>query len=163
MLWLLALDVLIVGCAVVLHRRFVALCFDEDQARLQGVAVQRLYMLLLVLISLTVVLLSQVVGVILVLTMLTLPAALANLYCRRLSTMMVLAVALNLCFCLGGTVAGFYLNWPAGATIALLAGGAYVLALALKRRLPAFVDRLWSQKKKITGSASRAGSPSAAG
>jgi zinc transport system permease protein len=139
--WLLLLDAIVVVCAVVFHRRFVALCFDEDQARLQGVAVKRLYMLLLVLISLTVVLLSQAVGVILVLTMLTLPAALANLYCRRMSTLMVTAVILNLLFCLGGTVASFYLNWPSGATIALLAGAAYLLALAFRRKRPAFLGK----------------------
>jgi zinc transport system permease protein len=134
LVWLLLLDLVVVICAVLLHRRLLALCFDEDHARLQGVAVQRLYLLLLMLISLTVVLLSQVVGVILVLTMLTLPAAMANLFCRRLSTMMLLAVGLNLLFCLGGTVASFYLDWPSGATIALLAGTLYLVALALRRR-----------------------------
>jgi zinc transport system permease protein len=142
LVWLLLLDLLVISCVVLFHRRLLALCFDEDQARLQGVAVKRLYMLLLMVISLTVVLLSQVVGVILVLTMLTLPAAMANLFCRRLSTMMALAIGFNLIFCLGGTVASFYLNWPSGATIALLAGVLYLAALVLKRRKPFYrVDR----------------------
>ena len=56
------------------YRRFLALCFDEEQALLQGVAVKRLYLLLLSLVAVSIVLLIQIIGTILVIALLTIPA-----------------------------------------------------------------------------------------
>lgn len=133
LLALLALDFVVVIAVACLHQRLLAICFDEDQARLQGVAVNVLYLLLLVLIAITVVLLIEVVGIILVLTMLTIPAALANVFWSRLSSMMVAAVLLGIFFSLTGIGLAYYLDWPSGATIALLTGASYLGCTALKK------------------------------
>jgi len=130
---LFALDLFILICVVCLHKRFLAICFDEEQAKLQGVPVNALYLLLLVLTAVTIVLLIQVVGIILVMTMLTIPAAIANLFSTTLSRVMVLAVFISAAFCLGGTALAYHVDWPGGATIALVAGIAYVGALILRR------------------------------
>jgi len=130
LLW--GLDVIVLLTVVCLHRRLLAICFDEEQALLQGVPVNALYLLLLVLIAVSTVLLIQVVGIILVITMLTIPAAIANLFTARLSRMMSVAVALSAAFFLVGTATSFHLDWPAGATIALIAGLAYVAALVVR-------------------------------
>lgn len=131
---LFGLDALVIVLTLLLHRRLLAICFDEEQAALQGQPVKALYLLLLVLIALTTVLLIQVVGMILVITMLTLPAAIANLFTARLSHMMVLAVLLSALFSLFGMLAAYHLDWPAGATIALLAGAVYGGALVFQRK-----------------------------
>ena len=130
---LLGLDFLVVATVMLLHQKFLQICFDEDQARLQGLHVGRLYLLLLTLIAITVVLLMQVVGVILVMTMLTLPATIANLFTKRLSRMMLLSIFLSALFSVVGTFIAFHLNLPVGATIAMLAGVVYVVALLAKR------------------------------
>ncbi|MDP1834309.1 MAG: metal ABC transporter permease [Chlamydiales bacterium] len=130
---LYGLDAFVVIAVLCLHRRFLAICFDEEQAQLQGQPVKALYLLLLVLVAVTTVLLIQVVGVILVLTMLTIPAAIANLFTTRLSRMMLLAIVLSAAFSFFGTMAAYHLDWPAGATIALLAGIAYGIALVFQR------------------------------
>ncbi len=138
---LFILDALVLFLVLLLHKRFVALCFDPDHARLQGVSVGGLYMLLLLLISVSVVLLMEVVGVVLVLTMLALPAMLANLFAKRLSAMMGLAVASSLVFCMLGMAGAYYLNTPPSATIALLAGLGYALALWARRVSTALARR----------------------
>lgn len=130
---LYALDIAVIVIVFCLHKKFLALCFDEEQAQLQGVPVKRLYLLLLVLIAISIVLLIQVVGVILVMTMLTLPAAIANLFTTRLSTMMFIAIILGGLFSFSGTATAYYLDWPTGATIALLSGLVYVGALVLRK------------------------------
>lgn len=132
---LLVLDIVVVLLAGLLHRRLVAICFDEDQARLQGLSVHFLYLLLLSFIALTTVVLIEVVGVILVLTMLTIPAAVANLFTARMSRMMLLATCISAIFCLVGTASAYHLDWPVGATIALVAGLVYIAVLSLKRRI----------------------------
>lgn len=126
---LFTLDVVVLLTVCCLHKRFLAICFDEEQARLQGLPVNALYMLLLVLIAVSIVLLIQVVGIILVMAMLTIPAAIANHFTGRLSRMMVIAVILSALFCFFGMMAAYHFDLPGGATIALVAGLAYVLSL----------------------------------
>lgn len=134
---LYGLDLIVLVTVLCLHKRFLAICFDEEQAKLQGINVRWLYLLLLILIAVSVVLLIQVVGIILVMTMLTIPPALANLTTSRLSRMMLIAVGLAACFSFGGTWLSFTLDWPGGATIALVAGLAYLAILPFGHRLKA--------------------------
>ncbi len=131
---LFGLDLLVFALVCVLHKRFLAICFDEEQARLQGVHVNALYILLLMLTAVAIVLLIQVVGVILVMTMLTIPAAISNVFTASLSRMMVIAVFLSSIFCVSGMAAAYYFDWPGGASIALIAGLAYVVSLFIPQR-----------------------------
>ena len=85
----------------------------------------------LILIAVSIVLLIQVVGIILVMTMLTIPAAIANLFTSSLSRMMVLRSSLAASFASAGMAMAYYLDWPTGATIALIAGIVYVVSLAM--------------------------------
>ena len=92
LLTILLLDTVVVASTLLFYRKFQAICFDEEQAALQGLAVKPLYIFLLCLVALSVVVLIQVVGAILVISMLTLPAAMAGNLTRKLSSMMSLAI-----------------------------------------------------------------------
>jgi zinc transport system permease protein len=142
------LDILILGTVLCLHKRFLAICFDEDQAQLQGVPVNALYLLLLVLTAISIVLLIQVVGIILVMTMLTIPAAIANLFTVRLSRMMMIAMFLSGFFTIFGTAAAFHFDWPGGATIAMVAGVAYVASLWTVPPMKKALNRICSKPAK---------------
>ena len=126
------LDALIIVSVVVFYKRFLAVCFDEEYSQLQGVGVVGTYLLLLCLIALTVVILIQVVGIIMVIALLTLPAATARYYAHSLVQMMVLASILGAVFTTTGLVVSYQPNLPAGATIIVIAGIAYLLATILK-------------------------------
>ncbi len=91
---LLALDGVIVVCVLLFHKRLLAVILDEQQAELQGVHVLATEMLLLALVALTVISLTQVVGLILVISLLSLPAATAGHHVTRLAAMMGLATVL---------------------------------------------------------------------
>jgi zinc transport system permease protein len=131
---LLSLDVLIAAFVAIFYRRFVAICFDEQQALLQKVPVHTLYLLLLCLVAIAVVLLIQVVGAILVITMLAIPAAIAGTLTNTLSRMMVIATLLGTLFTFLGMYFSYELNWPPGATISLVAAVFYSISLLSKRR-----------------------------
>ncbi len=136
LLLLAILDIIVVGVVAIFHKRFLVICFDEEQAKLQGLNVNVIYLLLLSLIAITIVMLIQVVGIILVLTLLTIPAALANMATYRLSRMMMAAVLICALFTFFGTAASYYLDFPSGATIALLAGVVYLTSLLVINRSP---------------------------
>jgi zinc transport system permease protein len=135
---LASLDVLLLAATLVYYRKFLALCFDEEQALLQGVAVRRLYLLLLSLTAVSIVLLIQIIGTILVIALLTIPATLASLFTHRLHVMMGTAILLAALLSFLGLSAAYTLNWPPGATIALLAAMAYLLALSIKKRVTSY-------------------------
>ena len=126
------LDAFIILSVILFYKRFLAVCFDEEYSRLQGIGVVGTYLLLLCLIALTVVILIQVVGIILVIALLTLPAATARHYARSLGQMMILASILGALFTTSGLMVSYEPNLPAGATIIVVAGLAYLFATALK-------------------------------
>ncbi|MFP4058284.1 MAG: metal ABC transporter permease [Candidatus Brocadiia bacterium] len=134
-LWLIvALDVLVVGLGLAFYHQLVAVCFDEEFARLRGLRVELYYLLLLCLTALTVVVLVTVVGIVMVIALLTLPVAVAGHFCRSLWQMMALATGLTMVFTTSGLALSYGPNLPAGATIIVLAGGVY-LVVAIAARL----------------------------
>ncbi len=135
-LWfMIALDVLLLTIVAIYHRQFLVVVFDEEFARLRGVPVGFFYLLLLVLVAVTVVLLIQVVGLILVLALLTLPAAVAGHYVHSLGRMMLIATVLGALLSVTGLALSYGPDLPAGPTIILLAGGAYVLSAVVTQVL----------------------------
>jgi zinc transport system permease protein len=128
-LWiLLALDAVVVVLGFLFYNQLVAICFDEEFARLRGVKVELHYLLLLTLTALTVVLLTTVVGIIMVIALLTLPAATAGRFTRNLWQMIAAAVVLSALICVGGLWASYEPNLPAGAVIIVIAGLVYLIA-----------------------------------
>ncbi|QBQ54575.1 metal ABC transporter permease [Nitrosococcus wardiae] len=123
-----AVDGVIVLTVMLFYKQFLALSFDEEFARLRGVPVTFFYLLLLCMVALTVVLLIQVVGLILVIALLVLPAAIAGQYMGSLAGMMLLAVILGSVFTSTGLVISYEPDLPAGSTIVLVTGAAYLLS-----------------------------------
>jgi len=133
-LWLMAaLDAVLAVLVAVFYRQFLAVCFDEEFARLRGVRVTGFYLLLLCLVALTIVLLIQVVGLILVIALLSLPAAAASLWTRSLAGMMLLATVLGMLATSGGLAVAYEPDLPAGSVIVLVTVGLYAAAIALRR------------------------------
>lgn len=136
---LLILDLIILIFVLVLHKKFLLLFFDEKYAALQGIKVNMLYQLLLILIALSVVVLIHTIGIILVLSMLALPASIAGRFTHRLSHMMVIAVFLNIACSVGGIAISYRLDWPTGATIALFSAFIYTISLRFKQSNNLFI------------------------
>jgi len=110
-LWLIAgLDGLIVGLVVGLRNKLLAVCFDEQFAQLRGIRAKAYYLLLLCLVGLAVVLMVRLVGIVLVVALLTLPAAAAGRLAGRFGQMMALAALL----CMGFVVLGLGMSFPPG-------------------------------------------------
>lgn len=129
------LDAGIVGITILFFKQFLAVSFDEEFARLRGIHVDFFSLLLLCLVALTVVILIQVVGLIMVIALLTLPAAIAGHFSRTLGKMMILAVLLGALFTIGGLAVSYEPDLPAGATIILIAGFGYLASIAGKTLL----------------------------
>jgi zinc transport system permease protein len=132
-LLMLALDAVIIGIVVALYKEYLILSFDEEYGTAVGMPVEKLYLLLLAMIALTVVVLIRVVGMILVIALLTFPAAMARQFTHNMKTMMLLSVLFGFLFTLGGLWLSYVLKLPSGATIILLGGTVLAMSFGVSR------------------------------
>jgi zinc transport system permease protein len=133
LLIMLILDALIIGLVLLFYKELVAISFDEVFATVENVPVNVMYLLLMGLVALTVVMLMRVVGLILVIAMLTIPAAISGRFVRGMKRMMILASALGVVFTTVGLWLSYFLNLTSGAAIILVSGAAYLLSLLFQR------------------------------
>lgn len=128
LLMITLLDIIVLLFTIIYFKQLLALCYDPEFATLRGVHVDRLNTLLLCMVAITVVILIQIVGLILVIAMLTLPAATARLHAVTLFGMMFLATLIGIIITGSGLVISYHYDLPTGATTALISGGLYLLA-----------------------------------
>jgi zinc transport system permease protein len=132
------LDALMLLAVLACWRPLVATTFDEEFARLRGLPTMALELGILVTVALAVVLLVQAVGLVLVMALLTLPAATALLLSGSIGRVMVLAGSVAAAEIVFGLGIAFETDAPAGAVIVLASAAVYLLALTwrLARRRP---------------------------
>jgi zinc transport system permease protein len=127
------LDVIILVTLLFFQKRLLAVCLDPQQAQLQGVNVLATNIVLLCLVALTAICLTQVVGLILVIALLTLPAATAAHHQGRLSGMIVVATLLCVVLTTLPRMAVYGTPISAEASIVLAAGAVYLLSVLIRR------------------------------
>jgi zinc transport system permease protein len=125
------LDLVIVTAVVLFYKELLAISFDEVFATVENVPVGAIYLVLMGLVALTVVMLMRVVGLILVIAMLTIPAAIAGRWVRDMKRMMIVASGLGMLFMTAGLWLSYFVNLTSGATIILLAGVGYLASLGV--------------------------------
>ncbi|MEV8422743.1 metal ABC transporter permease [Streptomyces niveus] len=135
-IWVLA--ALVVLVTVGLRRQLFAVSQDEEFARVTGLPVRALNLLVAVTAAVTVTVAMRVVGLLLVSALMVVPVAAAQQITRSFAVTFVLSVVIGTAVTLAGTVTSYYQDVPPGATIVLLAIGVFlvltVLATPLARR-----------------------------
>lgn len=133
LLLMVILDIIIITLVVAFYKELQAISFDETFAFVVNVPVDKLYLMLVSLIALTVVMSMRIVGLIMVIALLTMPAAIAGLFVKDMKRMMVLATALSVLFTFSGLMLSYYFNLTSGATVILVAGFAYFISSSYKK------------------------------
>lgn len=123
---ILLIDVIVIFSTIIFFKWFVAIIFDEEFAKVTGINTFALYLFLLVLISISIVALMKAVGIILVIALLTLPAAAAQLLTKNFRNMIWLAIIFALVFNILGIFVSYYINVPSGPIIIFIAGLTYL-------------------------------------
>ena len=117
-LWaMLGLMILLVIVFTRFFREILYIAFDEAFAKASGIPVSFLNNLLMILIALVVVLNIRAVGIVLMLSLLTVPQATANLFTKDFGKMMLLSVVFAFAGTFTGLVVSYFLNIPSGAAI----------------------------------------------
>ncbi|KAK1186014.1 metal ABC transporter permease [Streptomyces sp. NBS 14/10] len=132
-------DVTVISCLAAfvvlitlgLRRQLFAVCQDEEFARVTGLPVRTLNLLLAITAAVTVTVAMRVVGLLLVSALMVVPVAAAQQATRGFAMTLALAVAIGVVVTLSGTVFSFYEDVPPGASIVVLAIGVFAVITAL--------------------------------
>jgi zinc transport system permease protein len=117
LVWMFILNVVIILFFAFYFRKILYIAFDEEFARAAGLPVALFNYLTITLIALTVVLNIRVVGIILILSLLTIPQATANLFTKDFRKMLILSSVFAFIGTISGLFFSYYLDIPSGAAI----------------------------------------------
>ncbi|MDD4109664.1 MAG: metal ABC transporter permease [Prolixibacteraceae bacterium] len=117
LLWMFILNIVIIVFFTFFYRKVLYIAFDEEFAKAAGLPVSLYNYVTITLIALTVVLNIRVVGIILILSLLTIPQATANLFTRDFRKLLILSSLFAFLGSITGLLVSYYLDIPSGATI----------------------------------------------
>jgi len=117
-LWLMAALALFLALFFTgFYHLIIFIAFDEEYARVHKAPVQLFKYLLISLVALTIVLNIRVVGIILVISFLTIPQSTANLFTNNFKTIIYLSILIGIIGSVTGLMVSYFRNIPSGATI----------------------------------------------
>lgn len=136
---MIALTALVSLCIIMFFNHWKAYLFDEEFTSVIGVKKVVMDFALLIMIAMSVVVLIRVAGIVLVIALLTVPAATSALLSNKLKNRMIISIILGIIYCFSGLTCSYYLDIPSGATIVVLSVLCYTVlsitkAIALKAK-----------------------------
>ena len=111
------LNIVIIIFFTFYYRKILYIAFDEEFAKAAGLPVNLINYLTITLIAITVVLNIRVVGIILILSLLTIPQATANLFTKDFRKLLILSSSFAFLGSISGLIISYYLDIPSGAAI----------------------------------------------
>lgn len=117
LIWMFLLNVVIILFFALFFRKILYIAFDEEFARAAGLPVTLFNYLTITIIALTVVLNIRVVGIILILSLLTIPQAAANLFTKDFRKMLILSSVFAFIGTISGLFISYFMDIPSGAAI----------------------------------------------
>ena len=107
-------------------REIVICAFDRDFARVAGLPVKFVTITMTVFVALCIVLTIRLVGIMLLMSMISLPQMTAEIFCKRFRTVMLMSVFISVAGCLGGLVLSAYIDVPCSALIVIVLAGMFI-------------------------------------
>ena len=115
--WLAALMVVVITGAILWGRRIMYMTFDEDYARSQGIPVTAMAYLMSIVVAVTIVLSIKVMGIVLLMSLVTIPTVVANTLTKDYRLIALLAVATAMVCNIAGFVMSYEIELPSGGGI----------------------------------------------
>lgn len=115
------------------YRIIVSCAFDKDFARTQGQPVVLINTIMTVAIAICVVLTIRLIGIMLLMSLLSMPQMIAEVFTNRLKPMIIISVVISLVCSVAGLFCSYLLGVPASATIVLALVAVYIIARIAKK------------------------------
>jgi len=146
--------VMVLACVLLFlglgYKRLLISSFDETLAQVYGIRTRVLHYVFLVVLTIVIVVSLQVVGAVLIVSMIVAPAAIAYLLTNRLMLMLILSASIGALSSVVGIFFSFTFNWPSGASIVLTLGAIFVTTLIFSPQKGLLVNHLKNKKRGIS-------------
>lgn len=117
-IWMLvALSLVLTGFFSCFLNTIIYIAFDREYARSQRIPVRIFEYILMMFIALTIVSCLRMIGIVLVISLLTLPQMTANLFTHSFKKIIFMSIGIGFASCLGGLLLSYQLQVPSGASI----------------------------------------------
>jgi zinc transport system permease protein len=117
-LWMIGiLAAMLIVIFTIFYHLILFVAYDEEYARSHKAPVNLVKYILISLVAVTIVLNIRLVGIILVISFLTIPQSTANIFTRRFNYIIFLSILFGIIGSLSGLLISYYYNIPSGATI----------------------------------------------
>lgn len=133
--WIAALVVVLVAVFILFLKEIVYVAFDRDFAVTQRLPVKWIEYMMMFFIAVTIVLSIRLVGIMLLMSLLTLPQITVNLFTSNFRNIIFGSVVIGFLSCVAGLVLSYFLNVPSGAFIILVLVVFFLVAKAIKTLL----------------------------
>ena len=130
---ILALFIVLLFLFLVFYKQLLFYSFDPIGAQIRGLNTSFLNYLFLIMLSLAIIGSLQTVGIILVLSMLIIPAASAKLLAKTFNVTTIIGVVFGVISSVSGLLLSYYFNLPSGPSMALVATGIFVICFIYKK------------------------------
>ena len=131
-IWIAVLSLLLIALFGLFLREIVYVAFDRDFAVTQGLPVKWIEYVMMFFIAVTIVLSIRLVGIMLLMSLLTLPQITVNLFTSDFKKIIFGSIAIGFLGCVAGLVLSYFLNVPSGAFIILVLVLFFLVVKAIK-------------------------------
>jgi len=130
--WLVGLSIVLIIVLNLFYEPIVYTAFDPEFAKVSGLPVQMIRMVVAVFIAVSIVLSIKVMGIILVLSLFAIPPSAANLFARNFKKVILWSVIISVIGSITGLFVAYYFDLPSGATIIFTLTAFYGVMRVLK-------------------------------
>ncbi|MCA0171027.1 metal ABC transporter permease [Bacillus sp. RAR_GA_16] len=127
------ITVIVVMIVTLLYKELFFLSFDEEQATVSGVRAKWIHFIFILLVAFVIAVSMQIVGVLLVSALMTLPVAASIRIARGFKQTIAYSIIFGEVAVLGGLILAYYLDIAPGGTIVLLSAFILLIVLLFKR------------------------------
>lgn len=130
---ILTISIFVVVIIFLFYKELFTLSFDEEHAKISGIHAKQIHLLFIILTALVIAASIQIVGVLLVSALMTLPVAASMRIAKGFKQMMFLSILFGEIAVIIGLISGYYLNIPPGGTIVVVSIIILLLSIGYKR------------------------------
>src|SRR5699024_2990743 len=132
-LMILGISIFIIVMITLFYKELLTLSFDEEHATVSGIHASRIHFLFIVLTALVIAVSIQIVGVLLVSALMTLPVAAAMRIASSFKQLIVISIIFAETAVISGLISGYYFSIPPGGTIVVASIIILLIAISLNR------------------------------
>ena len=130
--WIIIVAIIVVSMIIAYYKKFLYIAFDEEQAKISGIDVEKLNYLFTILVAITIIVSMKLVGILLISSLIVIPNVTALLFNQGFKKTLLISLSLSTFSVVAGVILSYYYNLAPSGLIVLLSASGFIFAYVLK-------------------------------